>query len=150
HPPCDSFEWITSEGGFPMRQSVVAAAAVLAMSAIPAFAAQNPSATHPKKTSATKAVTDNTFVTKAAEGGMAEVEFGKLAVEKASNDQVKQFGQRMVDDHSKANDELKTIAQQKNITLPTAISAKDKAEHDRLAKLSGAAFDHAYMSAMVS
>src|SRR5262249_3004371 len=74
----------------------------------------------------------------------------RLAVEKASNDHVKQFGQRMVDDHGKANDELKTIAQQKSITLPTAVSAKHKAEHDRLAKLSGAAFDRAYMSAMVT
>ena len=133
-----------------MRQSVTAAAVVLAMSAIPAVAAQNTSAAPHKKTTAAKAVSDNTFVTKAAEGGMAEVELGKLAVEKASNDQVKQFGQRMVDDHSKANDELKTIAQQKNITLPTGISAKDKAERDRLARLSGAAFDHAYMSAMLT
>ncbi|HMD34850.1 MAG TPA: DUF4142 domain-containing protein, partial [Vicinamibacterales bacterium] len=81
---------------------------------------------------------------------MAEVELGKLAIEKASSDQVKQFGQRMIDDHGKANDELKTIAQQKNITLPTAISAKDKAERDRLTKLSGAAFDRAYMSAMLT
>jgi putative membrane protein len=133
-----------------MKQSVTAAAVVLAMSAVPVIAAQNPTAPQHKKSTAPKAANDNMFVTKAAEGGMAEVEFGKLAVEKASNDQVKQFGQRMVDDHSKANDELKTIAQQKNITLPTTISAKDKAERDRLAKLSGAAFDHAYMTAMLS
>ena len=58
---------------------------------------------------------------------------------------MKQFAQRMVTDHSKANDELKSLAQSKNITLPTDVDAKDKATHDRLAKLSGAAFDRAYM-----
>jgi len=133
-----------------MRQSVLTTAVVLALGAAPAFAAQKTTAAPHKQTSTAKAANDNTFVTKAAEGGLAEVELGKLATEKASSDQVKQFGQRMVDDHSKANDELKTLAQQKNITLPTSISAKDKAERDRLAKLSGAAFDRAYMSAMLS
>src|SRR5262249_51808111 len=59
------------------------------------------------------------------------------------------FGQRMVDDHSKANDELKTLAQNKNITLPTALDATDKATVDRLAKLNGESFDRAYMQAMV-
>jgi len=133
-----------------MRQSVLTTAVVLALGAAPAFAAQKTTAAPHKQTSTAKAANDNTFVTKAAEGGLAEVELGKLATEKASSDQVKQFGQRMVDDHSKANDELKTLAQQKNITLPTSISAKDKAERDRLMKLSGAAFDRAYMSAMLS
>ena len=56
----------------------------------------------------------------------------------------------MVDDHGKANDELKSLAQNKNITLPTDLDAKDKALHDRLAKLSGAAFDRAYMQAMLT
>ena len=89
------------------------------------------------------------FVLKAAKGGLAEVEFGRLAAEKASDPDVKQFGQKMVDDHSKANDELKSIAQQKGITLPTELDAKDKRTRDHLAKLSGAAFDRAYMSDMV-
>jgi putative membrane protein len=93
---------------------------------------------------------DSTFVTKAAKGGMAEVELGKLAAEKGTSDQVKQFGQRMVTDHSKANDELKAVAQSKSLTLPTALDPKDKALHDRLAKMSGAAFDRAYMQAMLA
>jgi putative membrane protein len=93
---------------------------------------------------------DNTFVMKAAEGGMAEVKLGTLAKEKASDPAVKSFGQQMVDDHSKANDELKTVASSKGITLPTDVSAKDKAEYDRLSKLSGAEFDKAYMRLMVS
>ncbi len=92
---------------------------------------------------------DTVFVKKAAEGGLAEVELGKLATEKASSDDVKQFGQRMVDDHSKANDQLKQVASQKNLTLPTDLNAKDKAQKDRLSKLSGKAFDRAYMRSMV-
>jgi putative membrane protein len=63
---------------------------------------------------------------------------------------VKTFGKRMADDHGKANDELKSLAQSKNITLPTDLDAKDKALRDRLSKLSGDAFDRAYMQAMVS
>src|SRR6476646_6778040 len=64
---------------------------------------------------------DHQFVMDAARGGMAEVELGKLASEKAESAQVRQFGERMVTDHGKANDELKSLAQQKNITLPTAL-----------------------------
>jgi putative membrane protein len=92
---------------------------------------------------------DQSFVKKAAAGGMAEVELGKLATEKASNDDVKKFGQRMVDDHSKANDQLKQLASQKGITVPSDLEAKDKALKDRLSKLSGAEFDRAYMKNMV-
>jgi putative membrane protein len=80
---------------------------------------------------------------------MAEVELGKLAADKASSDEVKKFGQRMVDDHGKANDELKKLAENKNITLPTAPDAKHKATIDRLSKLSGEAFDRAYMQEML-
>lgn len=92
---------------------------------------------------------DNQFVNKAAQGGLAEVELGQLAASKGSNDAVKQFGQKMADDHGKANDELKSLAQQKNITLPTEPDAKAKQEKANLEKLSGAAFDKAYMSHMV-
>jgi len=87
---------------------------------------------------------------KAAEGGLAEVELGNLAKDKASNADVKAFGQQMVDDHSKANDELKQLASSKGITLPTETDAKHKAERDRLSKMSGAEFDKAYMQAMVA
>ncbi len=92
---------------------------------------------------------DATFIKKAAGGGMAEVELGRLATEKASNPDVKQFGQRMVDDHSKANDQLKQVAAEKHVTLPTSISAKDKATKAKLEALSGDQFDRAYMEDMV-
>ena len=78
---------------------------------------------------------DSHFVMEAAEGSMAETEYGKLAADKASNAKVKEFGQRMVTDHGKAGDELKTLAASKHITLPTAINPKAKATKDRLSKL---------------
>jgi len=68
--------------------------------------------------SAARSAADTKFIKEAAEGGMAEVALGQLAVEKASSADVKKFGQRMVDDHSKANDELKQLAAQKNVTCP--------------------------------
>jgi len=101
------------------------------------------------KKSAGMTMTDTTFVKKAARGGLAEVELGKLATEKASSEDVKKFGQRMVDDHGKANDQLKQVASEEHITLPEGLSAKDKATKDRLEKLSGAQFDRAYMRDMV-
>lgn len=93
---------------------------------------------------------DSTFATKAAQGGMAEVKLGELAKEKASSQAVKDFGQKMVDDHTKANDELKGIAGRKGITLPESLDSKDQANYDRLSKLSGPAFDRAYMRDMVT
>jgi len=93
---------------------------------------------------------DHMFVMEAAQGGMAEVALGKLASEKASNDRVKQFGQRMVTDHSKANDELKSLAQTKSIMIPADLDAKHKATEERLSKMSGAAFDRAYIQEMVA
>jgi putative membrane protein len=92
---------------------------------------------------------DETFMKKAAAGGMAEVELGKLAETHASSDAVKNFGKRMVTDHTKANDQLKSIAAKENVTLPTTMDAKDKATYDRLSALTGAAFDRMYMSDMV-
>jgi putative membrane protein len=92
---------------------------------------------------------DKMFMNKAAQGGMAEVQLGQLATQNGQSDDVKKFGQRMVDDHSKANDQLKSLASQKGVTLPTDLNAKDKALKDRLSKLSGAQFDRAYIQAMV-
>lgn len=93
---------------------------------------------------------DATFAMKAAQGGMAEVKLGQLATQNASNADVKMFGQRMVDDHSKANDQLKQLAAKQNITLPSDIDAKDQATYDRLSKLHGADFDRAYINDMVN
>ena len=95
------------------------------------------------------AAADRQFIKKAAEGGLAEVQLGQLATEKADSQDVKQFGQRMVDDHTKANDQLKQVASQKGVTVPDKLSPKDAATKARLEKLSGKAFDRAYMRDMV-
>jgi putative membrane protein len=92
---------------------------------------------------------DKTFIYNAAEGGMAEVGLGQLAVKKASSQEVKTFGQHMVDDHSKANEELKSLAQSKGVELPKSMGTKNKSIMTKLEKLNGAAFDRTYMSDMV-
>jgi len=100
-------------------------------------------------TTAQLAGAEQAFIKEAATGGLMEVELGKLAAEKASSAEVKQFGQRMVDDHGKANQQLSTIAQQKNVQVPTELTGKAKSDYDRLSKLSGEQFDRAYMQLMV-
>jgi putative membrane protein len=92
---------------------------------------------------------DQPFVTKLAGVGMAEVELGTLAKDKASSREVKAFAQRMIDEHTKAGNELKAIADRKHFTWPAALPSDAVALKDRLSKLSGAAFDRAYIDAMV-
>jgi len=137
-----------------MRSTVTAGTLTMALAVAPAFAqSATTQATNQQTTGSTAkaaaSTSDQAFVKAAARGGLAEVELGKLAQQKASSNDVKQFGERMVADHSKANDELKSLAESKNITLPTTMSARDQALYDRLSKLSGEAFDRAYIRAMV-
>jgi putative membrane protein len=93
---------------------------------------------------------DAKFTTQAAVGGMAEVELGKLALEKSSNAKVKEFATMMVKDHGMANTELMAIAKLKNITLPSTVDDEHKQKMDDLSKKTGADFDKAYVDAMVS
>jgi predicted outer membrane protein len=81
-----------------------------------------------------------------AQVNMAEVDAGKMAQSKSSNDQVKSFAQQMIDDHGKALTDVQTLAQQKGVTLPTETDAKHKAMAAKLDKMSGDAFDKAYMA----
>jgi putative membrane protein len=97
-----------------------------------------------------QAAGDQAFVTTIAGVGMGEVELGRLAVDKAASREVKAFGQRMIDEHGKAGDELKAIAQRKNFAWPAGPAANLVALKDRLSKMSGAAFDRAYIDAMVA
>ncbi|WP_348268653.1 DUF4142 domain-containing protein [Edaphobacter paludis] len=92
---------------------------------------------------------DKAFVRKALEGGMAEVQMGQLAAQKSNNPDVKQFGQKMVDDHTKLGDEMKQVAQQMNIKPPDSLSSKDKSTVAKLSALNGDAFDKAYIQNMV-
>lgn len=93
---------------------------------------------------------DRKFVEEAAMGGMAEVELGRLAQQKAQSAEVRQFGETMVQDHGKANDELKQLASAKGVELPTSLDRKRRRVVDKLSKASGAEFDREYMKETVS
>jgi len=107
----------------------------------------------PKESASTRrsheAGAKETFIRNAAEGNMAEVKLGQLAEQKGQNPEVKKFGERMVQDHSKANEELKKVADQEHINLPTNTSAKSAATYRSLEKLSGPEFDKAYARTML-
>jgi putative membrane protein len=92
---------------------------------------------------------DADFAVEAASGGMMEVELGKIAEANAASAQVKEFGQHMVSDHSKGNDELKATAQTKGITLPAVPDEKKQKKIDDLKQKKGADFDKAYIDMMV-
>jgi putative membrane protein len=98
---------------------------------------------------AATAASDADFAVKAAEGGMAEVLTGQLAAQKAADPQLRMFGQRMVSDHSKANDELKSIAATDSITLPSEPGLEHKTMASKLGNLSGAEFDKKYTQEMI-
>jgi putative membrane protein len=92
---------------------------------------------------------DIAFAIRAAQGNLAEAKLGRLATEKGSSPDVKAFGQQMVEDHKKANDHLSVVAESEGMTLPNDVNGKQQAMYDRLAKLSGAEFDSAYVKDMV-
>ena len=94
-------------------------------------------------------VTDKLFARLAAEGGLAEVALGELAVGKTEDAAVGDFARRMVDDHTAANERLAGIAEESGIPLPDTLNAEHATLRDRLEGLEGAAFDLDYMRAQV-
>jgi putative membrane protein len=92
---------------------------------------------------------DRAFMKKAAEGGIAEVETGKLAEKQGEDQKIKSFGSKMVEDHSAANDKLLALAQSKDLKLPTKPGASEQEKMKKLKGLSGAAFDKEYATTMV-
>lgn len=108
-------------------------------------ASENNIARNPGQLSAS----DYKFAYDAAQGGMTEVKLGEIASQKATDPEVKKFGDRMVQDHGKAGEELKQIATQKGATLPTQPNAMQQKHIDHLNSLSGAEFDQAYVSMML-
>src|SRR5947207_12247201 len=92
---------------------------------------------------------DRQFLTEAGSANLMEIELGRRAATNASSDRVKEFAQRMVDDHTKANDDLKNVVGRLGVTLPATMSKTDRQKIDRLSKLRGADFDRAYMLAML-
>src|ERR1039458_9701923 len=97
----------------------------------------------------TVSTADKAFVMKAAQGGMTEVQLGQLAADKGTSQDVKDFGSKMVTDHGNANDELKSIASSKGITIPDKLDTKHQAMVDKMSKISGAEFDKGYVAEMV-
>lgn len=93
----------------------------------------------------TPKIDDKRFAKDAAVGAMMDVELGKLAAQKASRDDIKQFGQKMVEDHTKANDQLKQLAGKENISLPDSLDSRHQSRVDKLSKLSGEDFDKAFV-----
>jgi putative membrane protein len=133
---------------------LIATATVSLVCAGPAAAQYGAGSTQKKSTTSTSRATsgvsaaDKKFLTDAAQGGEAEVELGKLAQQKAADAKVNEFGARMEADHSKATSELRALIVSKGITVPGGLGPH-LALKNRLDKLQGAAFDQAYMKAMV-
>ena len=91
----------------------------------------------------------NVFMNKAAQSGMAEVALGNLALQKSQNGEIRRFAQMIVDDHTKANDELKSLASAKNVRLPAKVSSDQRSAANKLNGISGAEIDKAFMRQMV-
>ena len=92
---------------------------------------------------------DQSFLLKAVEGQHAEVAFGQSAIQKASDDQVKQYGARMIQDHEKASQEGRQLAAKEGVRLPSQLSMEHQQSQQKLSQLSGKEFDKAYISLMV-
>lgn len=92
---------------------------------------------------------DRNFLKNALQGSMAEVQLGQLTLQKGDNQQVKEFAQRMIDDHTKMSEQLKPVAQQLGVEVPKDLSKKDKSVMSKLGALSGPAYDQAYIKDMV-
>lgn len=112
---------------------------ILAMVSAPFAFSQTPIMSH----------ADSAFLKDAAQGGMDEVKLGELSQHNAASEQVKKFGQRMVDDHTKLNHEVQALAARKNVTLPTDIGVLQNASYKMLSEKTGEAFDKSYISSMV-
>jgi putative membrane protein len=102
-----------------------------------------------ERTQAQSSRGDEKFVKEAAVNAAGELELGRLAAQKAANDEVKQFAQRVVDDQGKAGDQLKAMASQRSIDVPAELDGKHKKAVERLSKLSAEEFDRAYMRQML-
>ena len=92
---------------------------------------------------------DKKFVKEALEGGNAEINLGKLAQQKGKSDEVKQFGQKMVADHTRMAEHMREVAQKIGVNPPTGTSMSDKALYEKLNLFSGDDFDKAYVKAMI-
>jgi putative membrane protein len=93
-------------------------------------------------------VPERKFVEKATSDNLADIELGRLALEKSQSPEVKNYAQMLVDDHKKSLDKLKTIANDQKFPVPTSATTRAQADYDRLAKLDGADFDREFKKLM--
>jgi putative membrane protein len=112
-------------------------------------AANSPAAESPAATGGVLSQSPQEWVQKAVEKNNAEVELGQLAAKRAQNPQVKQYAQTMIDEHTKALDELKQVAASANIQLTSSLNENHQELHEKLATLTGAEFDREYINAMI-
>jgi putative membrane protein len=92
---------------------------------------------------------DKMFVKKAMQGSLAQVQLGELTLKKSNSDPVKQFARKMIEDHTKLNEQMRPVAQDLGVQIPTEVSKKDKSLISKMQDLSGAAYDQAYVKDMV-
>lgn len=118
------------------RVGILSAAAMAAILSAPLALAAN----------TTKA---DTFMQKAIAGNLAEIKVGQLAQQKGATEGVRHFGAVLEQDHSKANSQAMSTASSMGVTVPAAPSAKEQAEYQHLASLSGSEFDKAFVEAML-
>ena len=134
----------------PLNFTKILEQAGLCVVLVVAPAIAGPQSNVQSESASTLSAGDRKFLSEAVDGGMAEVELGKLALQKAADTGVKKFGQQMIDDHSQANDQLRQLAAGKGVDLPQSPSAKNRELKRRLASLRGTSFDKAYMTDMVA
>src|SRR5438094_345372 len=146
---CTAPRWHSSCGerrrGGPPRRSVMKALTIISLVAAALVALTGPAAAQIQLVNEA----DREFVSKAATGGTAEVELGRVATQRAVRPSVRSFAERMVADHGRANAELAALARRKGLDVPTALEPSQQAMRDRLSGLSGPDFDRAYMSEIV-
>jgi putative membrane protein len=133
-----------------MREYLAIAALLTGLTIVPMAAAAQEETGTTAPTASELQQADLQFVEEAAGGGQAEVELGKVAAERAESPDVKQFGQMMVNDHTKANEQLMKVAQEKKVQLPSDVPSEAKSAKEKLTGLSGHEFDREYMKQMVS
>lgn len=127
----------------------VASAFALLFAGSAAFGQTSATSKNTMSNSTATAMSDSQFAKEAAQANYAEIKFGQLAAQDGTSTTVKNFGQRMVADHTEAENQLKTAAAKDKITLPTALSSQDQTTYNQLSKLSGEQFDKTYAQDML-
>ena len=132
-----------------MRTSKMLLIPALVLGLATLFACERKDDGYGARTPGRSTTSDSSWLVKASEANLAEIETGRLAEAKGSNAEVKQFGKHMVEDHSKSNSELSALARKKGITLPTRPDEKHLKAASDLADLGGGEFDRKYADMMV-